>query len=313
MINFHPFKGVGLLGMNRRNARYTLVQNPRRLYPLVDDKLKTKAILEKHHIPTPELYFPITGNFELKMLREIKHLREFVVKPARGAEGRGILVIVDRQGKEWVKSSGERLTSEDLEYHVSNILAGLYSLGGVDDQAFVEYRVRSHAVFRTVAYQGVPDIRVILYRGVPVMSMLRLPTKESDGKANLHQGAVGAGVDMNQGITLGGVHHNQLIETHPDTHVPIGGLKIPFWEDILEIACHIYDVFQLGYIGVDFVIDHILGPLILELNARPGLNIQLANRKGLLTRLNRVDKYCHVETRNWKERRELSREINLDS
>ena len=32
----------GILGINGRNARYTLKANPRRLYPLVDDKLRTK-------------------------------------------------------------------------------------------------------------------------------------------------------------------------------------------------------------------------------------------------------------------------------
>lgn len=304
---------IGLLGMNRRNSRYTLVQNQRRLYPLVDDKLKTKEVLEKHQIPTPELYFTISGNYELKAIREIKFLREFVVKPARGAEGRGILVITDKVGKDWRKASGEVITGEDLEYHVSNILAGLYSLGGVDDRAFIEYRIRSHAVFQKIAYQGVPDIRVILYRGIPTMGMLRLPTKESDGRANLHQGAVGAGIEMLHGVSLGGVHHNKIIDIHPDTAAPIAGFKIPFWEDILEISARLYEVFGLGYIGVDFVIDHILGPLILELNARPGLNIQLANRQGLLPRLEKIDSFGKdIEKLGWADRIELSRKMLAD-
>lgn len=305
-----PYKNIGLLGMNRRNGQYILQNNPRHLYPLVDDKLKTKELLDAHQIPTPELYFSITGNYELKAIREIKFLKEFVVKPARGAEGRGIIVLVDKQGKEWRKASGEVLSSEDLEYHVSNILAGLYSLGGTDDKAFLEYRVRSHDIFKKITYRGVPDIRVILYKGIPLMSMLRLPTKESDGKANLHQGAVGAGIHMLDGTTLGGVHKNKLIEIHPDTHESISGLKIPFWDEILEIASKIYDVFKLGYIGVDFVIDHILGPLILELNARPGLNIQLANRQGLLPRLTLIDSFnVKTEECRWEDRLEFSRKM----
>ncbi len=310
MFPFSAYEKIGLLGMNRRNACVILPNNQRKYYPLVDDKLKTKQVLEANQIPTPELYFTITGNYELKLLREIKFLKEFVVKPARGAEGRGIMVITDRQGKAWRKASGQLVTPEDLEYHVSNILAGLYSLGGVDDQAFIEYCVRSHATFRKIAFQGVPDIRVILYHGIPLMSMLRLPTKESDGKANLHHGAVGAGINMAEGMTLGGVHHNKLIEIHPDTQAPIEGLKIPFWNDILEISAKIYDVFKLGYIGVDFVIDHILGPLILELNARPGLNIQLANREGLLPRLEAVDALkLPYETLSWGDRLEAHKRM----
>ncbi|MBI4398393.1 MAG: alpha-L-glutamate ligase-like protein [Candidatus Omnitrophica bacterium] len=299
---FRVFKQFGFLGINRRNACYTLARNARQLYPLVDDKLQTKKILDAHQIPSPELYFTIKHNFELKYLRELGFLKDFVVKPARGAEGRGILVITDKTESGWKKASGEVISLEDIEYHVSNILAGLYALGGVNDAAFIEYRVRSHAVFEPLAWHGVPDIRLVLYRGVPVMSMLRLPTRESGGRANLHQGAVGAGVDMREGRTLGGVHHDRLIERHPDSGALIAGLEIPFWNDILEIAAKAYEVFGLGYLGIDFVIDHILGPLILELNARPGLSIQLANRAGLLKRLRAVDQVGHAEQLSSQER-----------
>ncbi len=310
MICFNPRKKYGLLGMNQRNGWYTLIKNPRKLYPLVDDKLKTKQLLEANQLPSPELYFSINFNFELKFMREIKFLKEFVIKPARGAEGRGILVLVDKVGNKWKKAGGALLSMEDIEYHVSNVLAGLYSLGGLDDQAFIEYRVRSHVIFRPVAFQGVPDIRVIMYRGVPLMCMLRLPTKESDGRANLHQGAVGTGLDMLEGVTLGGVHHSLLIDKHPDTQMPIAGIRIPFWKNILETAVKTFDVFKLGYIGIDFVIDQILGPLILELNARPGLSIQLANREGLLPRLQIVDSFGPgIEELPWKKRLEISREM----
>lgn len=312
-MKFETLKTLGVLGMNRRNSSVIAEYNPRKLYPLVDDKLKTKELLEQHHLPTPELYFKISGNYELRMLRELKFLREFVIKPARGAEGRGILVITDRQNNEWLKASGERYKAEDLQYHASNILAGLYSLGGTDDQAFIEYRVRSHAVFKNVAYQGVPDIRLILYKGIPLMGMLRLPTKKSDGRANLHQGAVGVGINLKNGVTYGGVHLGRLADEHPDTHAPLTGLKIPFWDSILEIAAKIYDVFHLGYIGVDFVIDHLLGPMILELNARPGLSIQLANRQGLLTRLNSLDRILSTSSpRGWEERLIMSERMLAD-
>ena len=43
------------------------------------------------------------------------------------------------------------------------------------------------------------------------------------------------------------------------------------------------------YQGVDIVIDKDLGPLILELNARPGLNIQIANQTGIRTRLELIN------------------------
>jgi len=43
---------------------------------------------------------------------------------------------------------------------------------------------------------GLPDIRVIAYNMVPVMAMMRIPTKESGGKANIHGGACAVGIDI---------------------------------------------------------------------------------------------------------------------
>ena len=150
--------------------------------------------------------------------------------------------------------------------------------------------MRFDTAFTELSYQGVPDVRVIVYRGYPAMAMVRLPTRVSEGKANLHQGAVGAGVDMRTGRTLNGVWQNLVVDEHPDTGAPIAGLAIPAWDGILESAARGYDVTGLGYLGVDMVIDRDHGPLILEMNARPGLSIQIANGTGLKTRLAVIDR-----------------------
>ncbi len=289
-MRFDLLKKYGILGINRRNRDYILPLNPRAHYPLFDDKLKTKELLEKNNIPTPKLYFSISNNYEFRKLRRINTMEDFVIKPASGAMGRGILVITAQAGPgKWKKANKEALALNDIKYHVSNILAGLYSLGGGSDRAFVEYCIKSHDAFAHVSSLGVPDIRVIVYRGEPVMSMLRLPTMESEGKANLHQGSVGVGVKMSEGLTFGGVHNGEFISNHPDTGVSLDGIKIPFWDEILEESKKIAGIFEFGYFGIDYAIDKSLGPLVLELNARPGLNIQIANREGILKRLRAVD------------------------
>ena len=158
------------------------------------------------------------------------------------------------------------------------------------DSAMIEYCVQFDPLFSEISYQGVPDVRIIVFQGVPVMGMVRLPTRKSSGKANLHQGAIGLGVDMSCGMTLTGVQDNQIIEIHPDTRNSIVGVQIPQWDKLLEIASGCYELCGLGYLGVDIVLDRDLGPLILELNARPGLAIQIANRVGLESRLERVKK-----------------------
>jgi alpha-L-glutamate ligase-like protein len=281
---------IGLLGLNRRNAEYTLRHNLRRLYPLVDDKVTTKQLAQHAGIAVPELYGVAEENYQVRTLPEmLEQYSDFVVKPARGSGGDGILVISGRSRQMYRNANGSLLSREGLCYHVSNILSGIYSLGGQPDRALIEYRVRPDPLFEVISYQGVPDIRVIVFLGVPVMSMVRLPTRMSSGKANLHQGALGAGIDITNGITLSAVWRNDIVDEHPDTGNMIMGVKIPNWEALLRLAARCYELTGLGYQGVDIVLDKDKGPLILELNARPGLNIQIANRAGLFPRLRSVE------------------------
>lgn len=289
---------AGVLGVNRRNAEFIMRLNPRRLYPTVDDKVLTKRLALEAGMAVPELYGLIDSQAAVKKLPDIiAGHQSFVAKPARGSGGNGILVITGRSQR---KRNCFRLASEilisdaELEHHVSNIVGGQYSLSGNPDTAIIEYCVQFDPMFADVSYRGVPDVRVIVYRGYPVMAMVRLPTRASDGKANLHQGAVGAGIDLGSGETLQGVLNDELVDDHPDTGALIAGLFIPHWDYILQLAAKGYDVTGLGYLGVDVVIDRHRGPLILEMNARPGLAIQLANCCGLSGRMARVDEIHHA-------------------
>jgi len=282
---------AGILGMNCRNADYIMRHNPRSSFPLVDNKVLTKKLAGDHQIPTPPLYGVIERHTDVAGIRESLRGRcEFVVKPARGSGGSGIVLIRDCTEKGYVTQSGEVISAEDFSYHISDILSGIYSLSGLEDLAIVEGLVHPDQVFGAVTYQGVPDIRIIVYRGVPVMSMVRLPTRASDGKANLHRGAIGAGIDLPGGTTGTAVHLSQIVSHHPDTGNPVSGIKVPYWDQMLTMAARTWEMTGLGYIGVDLIIDREKGPLLLELNARPGLAIQLANQRGLRERLDRVER-----------------------
>ena len=281
---------MGVLGLNRRNADYTLKYNQRHLYPLVDDKLRTKQLAEQAGIAVPELYGVVEAAYEIRHWSDVlKGHLDFVVKPARGSGGEGVLVISGRLKDMYRVTDGELVSQSELNYHVLNILSGMYSLSGLPDKALVEYRVQCDPVFDSVTYQGVPDIRIVVFLGVPVMAMVRLPTRMSKGKANLHQGAIGSGIDLATGTTLTGVWKNNIVAEHPDTGMKLTDLKVPKWESLLHLASRCYELSGLGYQGVDIVLDRDRGPLILELNARPGLNIQIANHTGLLPRLKLVE------------------------
>ena len=284
---------IGVLGLNERNADFIMRLNPRRLYPRVDDKVLTKELALKAGMAVPDLYGVIVHQADVKNLgKMVADKDSFVIKPAQGSGGDGIFVVTgrsERKRESFRLSSGLLISEGELRHHISNIVGGQYSLSGNRDKALIEYCVHFDPTFAEVSFQGVPDIRVIVYRGYPVMAMVRLPTRASDGKANLHQGAVGAGVDMSTGTTLSGVLSDHLVEDHPDTGALIAGLKIPNWDFILESSARGYEVTGLGYLGVDMVIDADRGPLILEMNARPGLNIQIANGTGLANRIARIE------------------------
>lgn len=283
-------RSIGLMGLGQRNAEFILAYNKRRFYPRVDDKLITKQLAIDAGLPVPELFAVVREEHEISELhKKIEQREQFVVKPAHGSGGDGILVINGRRGDKYRRSNGQLMSREEFEHHLSNGLSGLFSLGGHPDHLLVEYCVQFDPIFDQVSYKGVPDVRIIVFLGYPVMAMIRLPTRLSDGKANLHQGAIGVGIDIPTGLTRRGVWGTEPVKEHPDTEHSIVGLQIPRWNDLLEMASRCYELSQLGYIGVDFVLDKNKGPMILELNARPGLAIQIANGNGLLHRLRKVE------------------------
>jgi alpha-L-glutamate ligase-like protein len=284
-------KRNGVLGINARNAHYLLEYNPRRFYPLVDDKALTKELAVRHGVAVPDLYGMIEIQKQVNTLPDLlKPHDDFVIKPANGSQGEGILVIIGKAHGHYRKVDGALASDDELKFLVSNILSGIYSLGGQPDKALIEYRVQFDPVFEAIAYRGVPDVRIIIFLGVPVMAMVRLPTRMSDGKANLHRGCIGAGIDIATGRTLTAVWRNSIVTEHPDTGNPVSGVQIPGWDGLLEIAANAYEMTNLGYQGIDLVLDRTRGPMLLELNARPGLNIQIANREGLASRLEAVER-----------------------
>ncbi len=183
----------------------------------------------------------------------------------------------------------KRVTIDDLKLHTTDILEGAFSMGNEPDVAYIEEYIGRHKAFRKYAYRGTPDIRVIVFNRVPVMAMLRLPTKESGGRANLHQGAIGVGVDIATGITTRAIWHGEIIKFKPGTKRKLHGIKIPHWNKILETAVKAQEASFLGYVGVDVVLHPTKGPVVLEINSQPGLSIQMANGVGLKRRLEKIE------------------------
>ncbi len=297
------------LGLNRRNQELLLQLNPPRLVGLVDHKVQTKEVLARHGLPVPETYGRYVRQRELDQLtREVERRTAFALKPARGAGGEGVVVIAGRTHDRLVKASGAQLRLGDLVAHAADIIAGAFSLSQARDEALLEHRLAPEPVLAGYSPGGVPDVRVLVFRGVPVMAMLRLPTHASDGRANLHVGGVGVGIDLATGRAVHAICRDRSIILHPDTQQPLSAIHVPCWDDILLLAARSYEAIPLGYFGIDVVIDVRLGPVILELNARPGLSIQLANHRGLRRVLDEL-RQQRLESRAPSERVALGLEV----
>jgi hypothetical protein len=302
----------GVLGINARNLLYIKPSLTKRALRILDNKLLTKKVLAKNGLPVPKTFASISSAKELAEFQWEDLPSSFALKPNRGLGGEGIIVVFakkkyaadnirdtgivrfmrsfgkQRQDTAWIKSERSIITLRDLQNHILNIIDGTFSLGNSPDIAFFEERIKILKLFKQYSHRGIPDIRVIVYNSIPIMAELRIPTEESEGKANLHLGAIGAGIDMGNGITTYGVHHDRQINYIPGTRLSPSGIKIPEWSNILELAIQAQRAIGCSFVGADISIDGDRGPVVLELNARPGLAIQIANMAPLKERLQRV-------------------------
>jgi len=279
-----------ILGMNARYKYTKMNEYSAKRYGF--SKLKTKDLLTENNIQTAQVFHIFTSLDDIENINWDIIPVPFVIKPASGSAGKGIWVITKKLANKsiWKNSHGDKITEDDLNFHISNILDGEFSTWGSKHKAIIEEMIPPHPDLSKYSYKGTPDIRVVVFNSVPVMAMARIPTKESDGKANLDQGAIGLGIDMATGKTTYAVKGKKERITHfPGTKKKVSGIKIPHWNNILEIAVKAANAAGYKFMGADIFIHPEKGPMIVELNGYPGLSIQICNRAGLKRRIERVE------------------------
>ncbi len=299
MINTNQYRTI--LGLNRRNQEYIRPYNPLSSKKISDNKILTKRLLNKADIKTPKTIKIIRTKKQLDFFDWESLPKSFVVKPNRGTGGNGIIVFYGKKKGEtaWIRSNHRVMSKEQLRIHFEKILDGSFSMGDSKDIVIIEERILNHSTLKKYSFRGVPDIRLIIFNKVPVMAMIRFPTKISDGKANLHAGGICVGVNIATGITTNAIQlkKRSLLEntytnieytTDFQESLPLKDIQIPYWDKILETAIKCQEISNIGFLGVDIAIDENNGPLVFELNARPGLGIQMANNMGLRPRLERL-------------------------
>lgn len=270
---------TSILGINERNVNYVYAHNPRKKFPLADDKVLCKEVLHRENIACAETYGVIERVGDIQAVwSSLQHHDSLAIKPAMGSGGGGIIILKKKDGQ-WTKS-GKPFSEGQIYAALARILMGMYSFGS-SDKVLIEQCIEPHPFFHEIYPAGVPDFRIILLKNKPIMGMLRVPTDRSDGKANLHQGGLGIGINMRTGCLTTAFDGKDYHLRHPDNGNKIAGKEIPYWEELVDLSIATSKAFPLDYLGIDIVLDKTYGPMIMEINVRPGLGIQLANQKGL--------------------------------
>jgi len=272
------------MGLNARE-KYIKKLNNRDSFKLANDKIYSREILEQFEIRVPKILGLLERRkdlleFDFKILP-----KEFVIKPSHGSKGNGILVLKHYKDDVYQKVDRSFVKEKELRKHIISIIDGIFSLEKTFDTAIIEERIKPHPCFSTLDNVGLPDIRVIVVNMIPVMAMLRIPTKKSEGKANLHQGACAFGLDLKTGKIIHGISEGKTLTLTSKMRE----FELPFFDTILDYAVRSQEASGIGYLGVDITIDQDKGPLVIELNAQPGLEIQNANLASLRQRIKRIE------------------------
>jgi len=284
-----PFmKNHGVLGLNARSLLYIKPFNPKKAVAFADDKIKTKAFLSARGIPTAKLYARIETRRQLQSFDFSSLPDRCVIKPNFGFGGEGIIILKGRKNGKFLDQGKRPISTLELREHIEDILDGKFSVNGQSDSAFFEQILEVDESLAPLRPAGLPDIRIVVFNLVPVMAMLRLPTSESGGKANVHLGGIGIGIDIAKGITTHAAQYHHMIDHLPHGS-PVSGIQIPQWDEMLLISSRIQYITNIGYLAVDLTLDKDLGPVLLEVNARAGLMVQVANLAPLQSRLKRVE------------------------
>jgi alpha-L-glutamate ligase-like protein len=286
--------------------------NPQNLME-ISDKVEQKLKLAKAGVPIPATYLIIDGDTSIEAFgRWLKKWdKGFALKPSKGHGGNGVLVVDRKVGGVYIRTTGRTIEAPQILSHAGDIVSGAFS-DGETDRAIVEERIVLSRRLRELMTEGLIDIRVVVFRGFPIMAMTRLPTKRSEGRANIHQGALAAGISISEGRITNATSARRTVRKHPNTGKDLIGFGFGDWDAILEAASAAALAMEMGYVGVDLTVDANRGVLVIEVNKRPGLEIQNANNAGLLRRIRFVERMWRKEIKRTPElgpgvRAELSR------
>lgn len=191
-----------------------------------------------------------------------KHGRVFM-KPLGGSCGRGIFIL-------------------DQEDYVQN--------GSSVEQyrSFIaEELINQHDVIKKLNPNAVNTVRIITYRGVVLIAVLKLGTG-SNIVDNQHANGLNGNIDLETGIT-----NSPFLDLeykpyyrHPDTGEVLLGVQIPHWQELkVKVESAAQELCEVPYIGWDVAVTP-SGIAIIEANEAPGHDLaQGAGKIGIYKKI----------------------------
>ncbi len=195
----------------------------------------------------------------------------------------------------------ELLTDQEFRRRLLDILDGKYSMTLGWDSIIIEEKLIAGELFKDFCEYGLADIRVIVFNLVPVATMIRVPTKDSGGKANLAQWGLWFGIEVGSGKITSLLWRNKIYKMKfPKKFAHFQNKKLPYWNDILFLSSKVQYFVNLGYLALDRVITG-EWPKLLEINARAWLEVQKVSDTKLKNVLNKIADLKIIDPEKWVE------------
>lgn len=292
-------KNYWILWQNARNLNYIWEYNDSLSKKLRDSKIKTKEFLSSKWIRVSESIAVLKTHKELEDFDLNSLPLPFVVKPNAWYWWKWIIIFI-KKDDEWnfISNDNQIFSIKDFKKHLSDILDWFFSLSWSRDKIIFERKLSLDKSIELLWKYWLPDIRVIVFNSIPVIAMLRVPTKNSKWKANLHMWACGLWIDIWSWKITYITQFKKMIKSVPWIW-DVRWIEIPNWDDILKLAVKVQQVTNIWYVWCDIVLDDTFWPLLLEMNVRPGLEVQVANKIPLLERLKKVSNIKVNSVEKW--------------
>ncbi len=242
-----------------------------------DDKIVTAAMLQAYDVAQPKLLFsyekeqffnPANARVaaaEINAIIEASQSLKIFLKPSFGSGGKGILVFEKKEGK-YVNSNNEPLNAD---FFIRELKGAFY---------FVQQGLVHSAEMSRIYPNSINTFRIVTeYKNGEAKILFAIFRMGQGGKNldNASSGGLYLKVDIDTGMMSDHAlsFSRDIYTTHPDTGFTFKGAQLECWEEIKSFVLLTAKKFRkLRYIGWDVAFTN-EGPVVIEINKRPGVGI----------------------------------------